>query len=164
MKHNSGNRLSAWALIVSLLITLGIGAVAGLFTEPEIKTWYIYLHKPTFNPPNWIFAPVWTSLYILIGISAWMIWKQRNSMPGYTSAKNIYFVQLFFNFLWSIVFFGTHQIFGAIIIIALLWVCIIINMGKFARLNKTAAWLLLPYLLWVSFAGVLNVSIYLLNR
>ena len=149
--------------LISLLITLAIGFVAAFFTRPQIPGWYSTLKKPSFNPPPWLFAPVWTCLYILIAIAAYLIWKHRSRKPVYKVTRTIYFVQLFLNFSWSIVFFGMHQIAGAFIVIALLWVSIVLTIYWFGKFNKIAARLLLPYLLWVSFAAVLNASIYLLN-
>jgi benzodiazapine receptor len=149
--------------IINLLIPLGIGGVAAIFTTPQIKTWYVYLNKPSFNPPNWIFGPVWTMLYIMIGIAACLIWQHRDEGKNYINARRIYIFQLLFNFSWSIVFFGLHQIFGALIIIVLLLISIIINIKSFSRISVAAAWLLVPYFLWVSFASTLNLFIYLLN-
>jgi tryptophan-rich sensory protein len=149
--------------LISLLITLAIGFTAAFFTRPEIHGWYSTLKKPSFNPPPWLFAPVWTCLYILIAIAAYLIWKHRSRKPVYKVTRTIYFVQLFLNFLWSVVFFGMHQIAGAFMVIALLWISIILTIYWFNKFNKIAGWLLLPYLLWVSFAGILNASIYLLN-
>ena len=157
-------RFNFWALTVNLLITLIIGIVAGIFTTPQIKRWYVYLQKPSFNPPNWIFGPVWTILYILIGISAYLVWMRRNNSFDYINAKRIYFLQLFFNFSWSVVFFGLHQTLAALVIIVLLIISIIINIMAFRKINRIAAWLLTPYLLWVGFATVLNLYIYLLNK
>ncbi|MDN3549950.1 TspO/MBR family protein [Mucilaginibacter aquaedulcis] len=149
--------------LISLLITLAIGFVAAFFTRPEITGWYSTLKKPSFNPPPWLFAPVWTCLYILIAVAAYLIWKHRSRKPVYKVTRAIYFAQLFLNFSWSIVFFGMHQVLGAFIVIALLWVSIILTMYWFNKFNRVAGWLLMPYLLWVSFAGILNASIYLLN-
>lgn len=164
MNEKTSSRKTTFALVISLLITLSIGVVAGIFTEPGVKTWYIYLYKPPFNPPNWVFAPVWTLLYILIGISAWMVWRQREKRSAFIAARNAYIVQLLLNFSWSIVFFGMHRIFSALVIIGCLELAIIVNMIRFSRIDTKAAWLLFPYLLWVSFAGLLNASIYILNR
>lgn len=149
---------------VSLAITLGIAATASLVTITQIPGWYTALNKPAFNPPNWLFGPVWTILYILIATAAYMVWNKRNQTTLYKTTRNIYIIQLLLNFIWSIIFFGLHQILIALIVIILLWVNIIANMYYFARFSKAACWLLLPYLLWVSFASVLNFSIYLLNR
>ncbi|WP_183564320.1 TspO/MBR family protein [Mucilaginibacter sp. SP1R1] len=150
--------------VISLLITLSIGFVASLFTRPEIAGWYSTLKKPPFNPPAWLFAPVWTALYILIAIAAYLVWKHRSRKPVYKVTRAIYFIQLFLNFSWSIVFFGMHQVAGALVVIILLWISIGLSIMWFNKFNKTAGWLLVPYLLWVSFAGVLNASIYFLNN
>jgi len=149
--------------IISLFITLAIGFVASVFTRPQIADWYATLQKPSFNPPPWVFAPVWTIIYLLMAIAAYLVWKRRTNTITYKTAVAIYFLQLLFNFLWSIVFFGMHEVFGALVIIILLWISIGFNIAWFGRFSKVAAWLLVPYLLWVSFASLLNISIYLLN-
>ncbi|WP_374948686.1 TspO/MBR family protein [Mucilaginibacter sp.] len=150
--------------VTSLAITLSIGGVASMVTRPEITGWYTTLTKPNFTPPNWLFPVAWTTLYILIGISAYLIWKRRDNSTTYKTAVAIYVVQLALNFSWSIVFFGLHQVFAALIVIILLLVFIILNINWFGRCTKTAAWLLVPYLLWVGFAMLLNLSIYILNK
>ena len=149
--------------IISLLITLGVGAVASYFTIPQVKSWYLTLHKPSFNPPNWLFGPAWFLLYVMIAIAAYIIWIRRSSEPKYLNARIAYFVQLFLNFSWSIVFFGMHQVLSALIIIVLLWVSIVLTIRAFGKINKTAARLLIPYLLWVSYACMLNAAIFMLN-
>lgn len=149
--------------LISLIITLAIGLVSSLFTRPQIAGWYGTLTKPSFNPPSWIFAPVWTAIYIMIAIAAYLVWQQRDNSKTYKITAAIYIVQLSFNFSWSIVFFGLHGILPALFVILLLWVSIILNIRWFKKYSKTAAWLLVPYLLWVSFASILNLSIYLLN-
>lgn len=165
MKKASANqRFQPGPFIISVLITLAIGIVASLFTTPQIPGWYAGLQKPSFNPPNWLFAPVWTTLYLLIAIAAYLVWKKRDNSSLYHTTRRIYFTQLLFNFSWSIVFFGLHQIFIALIIIILLWVSIMATMVYFNYFSKPACWLLLPYLLWVSFAALLNFSIEILNR
>ncbi len=165
MKSNyRDTKFQFWPFFISLLITLAIGFVAALFTRPEIPGWYSTLNKPSFNPPSFVFAPVWTCLYIMIAIAAYLVWKKRNESQQYTRTKLIYFLQLLFNFSWSIVFFGLHQILPALIIIIGLWLLILLNINAFSKYTRIAAWLLLPYLLWVSFASVLNFSIYMLNR
>jgi tryptophan-rich sensory protein len=150
--------------IVSLLITLVIGITASVFTAPQIPGWYSTLHKPSFNPPSWLFAPVWTIIYIMIATAAYLVWQRREQTPLYRITTVVYSTQLLLNFSWSIIFFGLHQIFGALVVIILLWFVIIVNAICFAKISKAAGWLLLPYLLWVSFASVLNFSIFLLNR
>jgi len=149
--------------VISLAITLAIGFVASLFTRPEIGGWFAGLQKPWFNPPAWLFAPVWTTLYVLIAIAAYLVWKHRNNSVKYKITRNIYIVQLLLNFSWSIVFFGMHQILGALVVIMLLWASILFNLVWFNKYSKVAGRLLIPYLLWVSFAAFLNLYIYLLN-
>jgi len=162
---NAGNnsKFQIIPFIISLVITLSIGVVASLFTRPEIPGWYGTLKKPSFTPPNWLFPVAWTTLYILIATAAYMVWKRRDSSPIYKTTVIIYIVQLTLNFSWSIVFFGMHQIAGGLIIIVALLVTIILNISWFGRFSKTAAWLLVPYLLWVSYATLLNISIVVLN-
>jgi len=151
-------------LVVSLLITLAIGFVASLVTRPQIAGWYSTLVKPSFNPPSWLFAPVWTAIYILIAIAAYLVWERRDNSTNYATARAVYVIQLALNFAWSIVFFGCHSILGALLVILLLWMSIVLNVRWFGKFNKIAGWLLLPYFLWVSFAAFLNYNIYLLNH
>lgn len=150
--------------LISLLITLGIGFVASLVTRPEIAGWYSTLKKPAFNPPPQVFPWVWSVVYFLIATAAYLVWKHRSRKPAYIIARSVYIIQLALNFSWSIVFFGLHQILGALIVIALLWISILFNINWFNKYSKVAGWLLWPYLLWVTFAGVLNAAIYLLNK
>lgn len=149
-------------LFYSLLITLAVGGIAGFATATAIGTWYVYLNKPSFNPPNFVFAPVWTMLYIFMGIALYLVWK----LPA-SAAKNramvVFFVQLLLNFFWSLIFFNMHQTGWALVDIILLWLSILLTMRAFAPLSKTAGWLLFPYFLWVSFASVLNYFIWHLN-
>jgi benzodiazapine receptor len=164
MKVINRNKFQFFPLLISLVITLGIAATASYFTIPQIPGWYATINKPSFNPPNQLFGPVWTVLYIMIAIAAYLVWKRRDDTGTYHKARLVYLVQLLLNFSWSIVFFGQHQILYALVIIVLLLACIIANMYYFCKFSNTACWLLLPYLLWVGFATVLNFSIYILNR
>jgi len=150
-------------LIISIAITLSIAGIASYFTIPQIQVWYTFLQKPSFNPPNWLFGPVWTILYIMIGVSAYLIWQRRERSIDYINSEYSYFLQLLFNLSWSIVFFGLHQILAALIVIIALWLSIVSNIFFFSKVSRLAAWLLVPYLLWVSFAALLNLYIYLLN-
>lgn len=150
--------------LISLLITLAIGFVASIFTRPEIEGWYRTLKKPAFTPPDIAFPIAWTVLYILIATSAYLVWQKRNATRAFKTAVVIYALQLFFNFCWSIIFFGLHQILLGLIIIISLLVLIILNISWFNRFSKAAAWLLVPYLLWVGFAALLNLSIYIFNK
>jgi len=159
--HN--NKFQFLPFLISLLITFAIAAVASLVTIPQVQGWYTTLNKPGFNPPKQLFGPVWSVLYVMIAVAAYLVWKQRDNSASYHTTRWVYFLQLLLNFSWSIVFFGLHQILPAFIIIVLLWLSIVATMYYFARFSKLACWLLLPYLLWVSFASVLNFSIYMLN-
>jgi benzodiazapine receptor len=157
-------RFQFFPYLISVLLVFAIGITASLVTRPEIAGWYSTLKKPVFNPPPWLFAPVWSAIYVMIATAAYLVWKHRSHKPAYIVARSVYFTQLVLNFSWSMVFFGMHQIMGALIVILLLWLSIIININWFGKFNKAAAWLLAPYLAWVSFATVLNASIYFLNR
>ena len=103
--------------IISLFITLAIAAVASLVTVPQVQSWYPMLRRPAFNPPNWLFGPVWSVLYVMIATAAYLIWKKRDATSVYQTTKWVYFLQLLLNFSWSIIFFGLHQIFIALIVI-----------------------------------------------
>jgi translocator protein len=149
-------------LLYSLLITLGIGAISGFATSSNISGWYAALNKPAFNPPNWIFAPVWTFLYILMGISLFLVWRQPDSGMKFRAIR-FFFIQLVLNFCWSFIFFYFHETGFALTEILLLWIFIFITIYLFSRLNKWAAVLLVPYLSWVSFATLLTYYIYRMN-
>ena len=150
-----------------LLVVIGCVAAAAtvgnLATLPNIPTWYAGLIKPDFNPPNWIFGPVWTLLYVLMAIAFHRILSLAPGTPGRQTAIVAFSVQLVLNALWSVVFFGLHSPLGGIIVIALLWLAILASMARFARLDHFAAVLLSPYIAWVSFAALLNVALYRLN-
>jgi tryptophan-rich sensory protein len=149
-------------LLYSLVITVGVGAIAGFATASNIDGWYATLSKPWFNPPNWIFGPAWTLLYILMGIALFLIWKQPASLYKSNSLW-LFFIQLLLNFLWSFLFFYFHKIGLAFVDIVALLLFIILTIFSFSRLSKKAAWLMVPYVCWVSFATILNGAIYHLN-
>lgn len=151
-----------WKLVVSLLLSLSAGFFGSFFTTPNIASWYAFLNKPFFNPPNWLFGPVWTLLFIFMGIAFYLIWKENNKKAEPILCFFIF--HLLVNILWSVVFFGLQNPFGGILVIIVLWLMILWLIISFRRFNKLASWLLLPYLLWVSFASVLNFSIWWLNR
>jgi benzodiazapine receptor len=140
------------------------GIIGALFTTPSIPGWYAGLTKPSFNPPNAVFAPVWTTLYALMGLAAWLVYEKRTKSPGSRKALAVFVVQLVFNVLWSIAFFGAHQILGAFVVIVALWVLIAGTIRLFWKISKPAGLILGPYLLWVTFATVLNAALYVLNR
>jgi tryptophan-rich sensory protein len=150
-------------IIVCLLIPIIVGGIAGGITANEIGGWYTKLLKPTFNPPNYLFGPVWTVLYILMGVSLYMIWRTPPT-PARTRALVAFGVQLFFNFWWSIVFFSFHALFIAIINIVLMWIAIVYMILLFKKIKPAAAYINLPYLAWVSFATALNIAIWWLNK
>lgn len=149
-------------LLLSIGLCFGAGIVGSFFTVSAIPTWYATLNKPSFSPPNWVFGPVWTVLYILMGISLYLVWISKSKAKQH--ALNLFFVQLGLNALWSIVFFGLHSPFLALLTIIVLWAMIILTMRAFLKINKISGWLLVPYLVWVSFATYLNYSIWALNK
>lgn len=150
-------------LIISLILTIGVGALAGFITAGESSSdWYINLAKPSYQPPSWLFSPVWMLLYILMGISFYYVWKKPLSRER-NVAVMVFLVQLLLNFFWSILFFSLHSPSLALINIVLMWLAILLTILSFSRLSKTAAWLLVPYIMWVSFATVLNWDIWRMN-
>ena len=143
-------------LILSIGLCLGAGYLGSIFTTPVIPTWYAALNKPSFSPPDWVFAPVWTILYILMGISLYLVWIK-------TRIPTIFWIQLILNVTWSIIFFGLKNPTLAFVNIIALWVAIFLTIKSFYKINKLAGQLLFPYIAWVSFAGLLNLSIIILN-
>lgn len=148
-------------LIFSIGICLGVGVLGSFFTISSIPTWYVTLNKPFFSPPNWVFAPVWTTLYILMGIALYLIWTSKIQLRQHV--LNLFFIQLGLNVLWSLIFFGWHNPLLALVDIIALWIAIVLTIKYFYPVSRLAAYLLIPYLLWVSFASILNLSIILLN-
>lgn len=157
-------------LVLSVAICQGAGLIGTVFTVSSISNWYNLLNQPAFRPPNWLFGPVWTTLYTLMGISFYLIWiklkdsKYNNKAKLIRMSLMIFLIHLFFNATWSIIFFGLHNIFLALINILVIWMFIVILITKFWILDKRAAVMLIPYLAWVSFATILNYSIWILNR
>ena len=150
-------------LIISLLIPLVTGFVSGFFTSGGVKGWYATANKPSFNPPAWIFAPVWTLLYILMGIALYLVWKSNPPKQLKKTAIVLFAVQLALNFCWSFIFFYFQQTGWAFVEIIAMWLMIQLTIIYFGKISRTAAWLLIPYLAWVSFAALLNYSIWQLN-
>jgi translocator protein len=150
-------------LIISVAIPLIIGGSSGFFTASGVEGWYQTIHKPSWNPPNWIFAPVWTSLYVLMGIALFLVWKADTSSELKRIAVLLFAVQLVLNFFWSFIFFYQHQPGWALAEIITMWLFILLTIFAFAQVNKTAAWLLVPYISWVSFATILNYTLWKLN-
>lgn len=154
----------ALRILIFILVCELAGIIGSAFTTPSIPGWYATLAKPPFNPPNWIFAPVWTALYALMGIAAYLVYEKGPGRKEVRYALAVFAGQLVLNTLWSIVFFGAHLILGAAVVIVFLWVMIAASIWLFSRISRAAAYLLVPYILWVSFATVLNISLYVLNR
>jgi translocator protein len=150
-------------LIISILICQSAGVVGAFFTRRSISEWYVHLHKPAFNPPSWVFAPAWLTLYTLMGIAAFLVWRKDVKTAGVRSALGVFLFQLVLNSLWSVVFFGGRSISGGLVVIVFLWLAIAWTIKSFYAVSKPAAALLIPYIAWVSFALVLNVALLLLN-
>jgi len=149
---------------VSILICLLAGGLGTIFTISSIPTWYAHLNKPFFSPPNYLFAPVWTTLYILMGISLYLIWKKGIKTKKIREAIYIFGIQLVLNAIWSPIFFGAKNIFLALAVIILMWIYILKTIVSFSKINKLVSYLLYPYIAWVSFATILNFSVWILNK
>jgi tryptophan-rich sensory protein len=153
-----------WKLIVSLLITFAAAAIGSLATFNSIPTWYQTLNPTAITPPNWVFGPAWTLLYILMAIALFLVWCEGWDKQAVRQGFVLFINQLILNAMWSIIFFAQHQIFFAFIEIIILWATILLTIIWFSKASKIAAWLMAPYLAWVTFAGILNFLVYLANR
>jgi benzodiazapine receptor len=150
-------------LVVSIVACQAAGAIGSVFTAPNIPTWYAALEKPFFTPPSWLFAPAWITLYLLMAIAAFLIWRKGLGEEGVKCALTVFLVQLVLNALWSVVFFGLQSpLYGMVVILAM-WIAILLTIIKFFRLSAAAGSLMLPYILWVTFASALNIAIWVLN-
>ncbi len=154
---------NTFKLIIAIVISELAGIIGSIFTTPSIAGWYAGIVKPALNPPAWVFGPVWTTLFALMGISAFLIWKKGLDRKDVRIALGIFIGQLVLNMLWSIIFFGLHSPAGAFIELFILWFVIFAMIIVFTRISKPSAWLLTPYILWVTFAGYLNFMIWILN-
>ena len=150
-------------LVISILIPVLVGAVSGYFTSSGVNGWYAAANKPWFNPPDWIFAPVWTTLYVLMGTALFLVWRTESVKTLKQTAIILFAVQLTLNFFWSFIFFKLQQPAWAFAEIIVMWLMILLTILWFRKINVAAAWLLVPYICWVSFASVLNYSIWKLN-
>ncbi|MBI2547022.1 MAG: tryptophan-rich sensory protein [Candidatus Aenigmarchaeota archaeon] len=150
-------------LVATIAVCLLIGALGSVFTAPSIGTWYASINKPSFNPPNWIFGPVWIMLFLLMGVSAYLVWEKCLQQKKAVNALYVFGAQLALNFLWSVLFFGLHKPLYALIEISALWAAIAMTIMEFRKYSRTASMMLLPYLAWVTFAAVLNYAIVVLN-
>jgi translocator protein len=151
-------------LAISIIICLAAGFIGSIFTNRSIPTWYAALKKPSFNPPDWLFGPAWTILFILMGIALFLVWRKGLNLQPVKIALIIFIVQLILNILWSFLFFAQRAPLAGFIEIILLWIMILITILVFYPISKPAGLLLLPYILWVSFASILNFSLWRLNQ
>jgi translocator protein len=156
-------RTQVLGIIVSILVIIVVSALGNLATSESVRTWYPELEKPPLTPPGWIFGPVWTLLYLLIAVAAWLTWRSENWGPPMRTTMGIYGAHLLLNAGWSLVFFGLQSPLGGIIVILALIAGIILTMVRFSKHDKIAPWLLVPYLAWVTFATYLNLGIWALN-
>jgi tryptophan-rich sensory protein len=156
------NRVNFHALFIAIAIPLLLGFISGIVTKDSIPLWFNQLNKPWFNPPSWLFGPVWTILYIMMGYSSYLIYLRLPDRQAKRGLK-VYSVQLVLNFMWSIFFFGLRNPKLALVDIILMWIAILITIIYFSKTSKNASWLLIPYISWVSFATILNYYMYQLN-
>lgn len=163
----SGNRIGGAPAVLGLVAAIGlclaVGALGSVWTAESVRGWYAALAKPPINPPNWVFAPVWTALYAMMGFAAWRVWR-RAGLGGAAGSLGLFCIQLALNLAWSYLFFGRHWIGIALFEIVVLWLAIAGTALAFARTDRFAAWLMAPYLAWVAYAAVLNAWIWALNR
>jgi len=159
-----------YKLVIAIMVSEMTGIIGSVFTISAIPNWYAGLVKPVLNLPSWVFGPAWTMLYALMGVSLFLVWKQHpyilenlRMLRLWKLAITLFFTQLALNTLWSIIFFGLHSPGSALIEIVFLWLAILATIISFAKISKPAAWLLVPYILWVSFAMYLNYAIWMLN-
>lgn len=151
-------------LVISLIVPLLTGLIGAVFTASAIPGWYSTLAKPSFNPPNWVFGPVWTILYLLMGIALFLVWNSSSDRKRVNKAITVFVLQLFLNLFWTLIFFGLKMPGAAFAEILLLWASVLWTMLLFRQISRPAFYFLIPYLAWVSFAAVLNLFIWLLNR
>ena len=154
---------NTFKLIIAVVVSELAGIIGSVFTTPSIAGWYATLTRPALNPPAWVFGPVWTTLFALMGIAAFLVWKKGLERRDVKIALGIFIGQLVLNTLWSIIFFGLHNPGAAFVEIIFLWLAILATIIAFAKISKLATWLLIPYILWVSFAAYLNFMIWMLN-
>ena len=156
--------IAEWPMLLgSIVLCLLIGFAGGLVTSASVQTWYSTLVKPVFAPPNWLFGPVWTTLYILMGIALFLVLREGIKKENVIIASNYFGLQLFLNFLWSLVFFYFRSITGGFVVILGLWAAIMLTIMRFSKVSREAAWLMVPYITWVTIATALNFSVMQLN-
>lgn len=163
MENEAGHKGGWWRLALCVIFCEAAGGIGSLFTGPSLETWYKTLEKPSFNPPGWLFGPVWFTLYFLMGVSAFIVWRRGLGRKEVRIALLCFLVQLLLNAAWTPAFFGLHNILAAFVIIIFLWAAILVTILRFLKVSALAGILLFPYVAWVSFAAVLNGSILILN-
>lgn len=151
-------------LIVSIVACQGAGGIGAIFTTRAIPTWYAGLKKPAFTPPNSVFGPVWVTLYLLMGVAVFLVWREGLSQEDVTVAFTLFWVQLVLNVFWSVIFFGRKSLLGGMVVILLLWAAIVANIIVFFGVSPIAGGLLVPYIIWVTIAANLNAQVWRLNR
>ncbi|MEN9338507.1 MAG: hypothetical protein RI945_232 [Candidatus Parcubacteria bacterium] len=154
---------NTFKFLVSIIIAEGTGLIGSIFTMPNIPTWYADIVKPSWVPPSSVFAPVWTLLFFLMGLAFFLVWKKGFKMKNVKTGMTMFLVQLLLNIIWSILFFGLQNPGAAFVEIIILWIFILFTIISFSKVSKLAAWLLVPYIAWVTFASILNYTIWILN-
>jgi len=150
-------------LVGSIIACEGAGLIGSVFTTTSISTWYAGLEKPTFTPPNTVFAPVWITLYLLMGVAVYLVWRRDLAVSQVRKAFIVFWVQLVINILWTVVFFGFESLLGGVILIIVLWIAILLTIIWFFRVSRIAGILMIPYIAWVSIAMYLNIGVWILN-
>lgn len=154
---------NVWKFIIAVSVPVILGGVSGLFNVSAIDGWYQTISKPSWNPPSWIFGPVWTTLYVMMGIALYLVWKAEANSILKKTAISLFVIQFVLNFFWSFIFFNQQEMGWALVEIIVMWIFILLTIFAFANVSKTAAWLLVPYICWVSFATILNYTLWKLN-
>lgn len=151
-------------IAISIFVVVTLGAASGILTSQSIANWYSKLEKPAGTPPNEVFGPVWTTLYVMIGLAFALVWQKGFETPQAKRARLVFFTQMALNLAWTPLFFGFHQMLAALVVIVILWAAILATIFAFRKRSAAAGWLLVPYLLWVSYATYLNAALWFLNR
>lgn len=164
MTQAESNISPFWKWVIAVVICEASGLLSGFISQTYMNPWFDTLNKPSWNPPDYIFGPVWSFLYLLMGTALWLVWKSDAPEQEKRNAELIFAVQLFLNFWWSIIFFRFHSLSFAFFEVLLLFVTIVVTMFRFAPISRTASWLMVPYISWVSFASILNYTIWMMNK
>ena len=157
------SKTKVFKFLLAVLICQAAGGIGSIFTTPAVSSWYAGIKKPSFNPPNWIFGPVWIFLFLLMGVSLYLVWRAGWQQKEVKVAIIVFSAQLVLNIVWSLLFFGLKSPLAAFVEIIILWLAILLTIVKFCKISPVAGLLLLPYIFWVTFAAFLNFSIWRLN-